>query len=122
METLLEFAISFFLVVGGTFGFVGSYGLLKLNDPMSRLHAPTKATTVGMGGVLIASILHAILAENHGSVHEIMIVLFLFITAPITANFIAKVHIHRHETPKTLPKAGSDTVWATHAVADKEEG
>ncbi|MQQ09987.1 Na+/H+ antiporter subunit G [Epibacterium sp. SM1979] len=122
METILEFAVTLFLVVGGVFGFVGSYGLIKLNDPMSRLHAPTKATTLGMGGVLVASILHSILVEHHGSVHEIMIILFLFITAPITANFIAKVHIHRHETPKSLPPAGSDTVWATHAVPKEDEG
>ncbi len=122
MEMILEIAVSFFLVTGGIFGLVGSYGLLKLNDPMSRLHAPTKATTLGIGGVLIASILHAILAEHHGSVHEIMIILFLFVTAPITANFIAKVHIHRHETPKSLPDAGEDTCWATHAIADKDEG
>lgn len=121
MEMTLEIAISFFLVTGGIFGLVGSYGLLKLNDPMSRLHAPTKATTLGIGGVLTASILHAILAEHHGSVHEILIILFLFLTAPITANFIAKVHIHRHETPETLPKAGSDTVWATHAVSDNQD-
>ncbi|MBT8152872.1 Na+/H+ antiporter subunit G [Epibacterium ulvae] len=122
MDMILEIAVSFFLVTGGIFGIVGSFGLLKLNDPMSRLHAPTKATTLGIGGVLIASILHAILAENHGSVHEIMIILFLFVTAPITANFIAKVHIHRHETPESLPGAGEDTCWATHAIADKDEG
>lgn len=122
METILEIAITVFLIIGGIFGIVGSYGLLKLNDPMSRLHAPTKATTLGMGSVLTASIFHALVAEHHGSVHEIMIILFLFITAPITANFLAKVHIHRHETPKSLPPAGSDTVWATHAGSDKTEG
>lgn len=122
MELILEIAISVFLVIGGIFGLVGSFGLLKLNDAMSRLHAPTKATTVGMGGVLVASMLHAFLAEHHGSIHEIMIIIFLFITAPITANFIAKVHIHRHETPKTLPHAGSDDVWATHYTDKDPEG
>ncbi len=114
MELILEIIISAFLIIGGIFGLVGSFGMLKLNDAMSRLHAPTKATTVGMGGVLIASILHAYLSEHHGSIHEIMIIIFLFITAPITANFIAKVHMHRHETPETLPRAEGDQVWATH--------
>lgn len=55
-----EYLIAGFLVMAGIFGFVGSFGLLKLNDPMSRLHAPTKATTLGVGGVLLASMLHGV--------------------------------------------------------------
>jgi len=113
MDQLLEYLIAFFLVVSGVFGIVGSYGLIKLDNPMSRLHAPTKATTLGVGGVLIASIVHSILAEGRMSLHELLITLFLFLTAPITANFIAKAHIHRHETPETLPPAGEDQGWAT---------
>ena len=115
MDQLLEYLIAFFLVVSGVFGIVGSYGLIKLDNPMSRLHAPTKATTLGVGGVLIASILHSLLAEGRLSLHELLITLFLFLTAPITANFISKVHIHRHETPESLPSAGEDQNWATLA-------
>jgi len=120
MESLMEFLIAAMLVVSGLFGIVGSFGLIKLNDAMSRLHAPTKATTLGVGGALVASILHAASVDQHPSLHELLITLFLFLTAPITANFIAKVHIHRQESPETLPSAGEDGVWATHDV-DKDE-
>ncbi|WP_282094812.1 Na+/H+ antiporter subunit G [Epibacterium ulvae] len=116
MDLVLEIAVSAFLIIGGVFGLVGSYGLIKLNDAMSRLHAPTKASTLGVGGVLLASILHSVWLEGHLSVHEIMITLFIFLTAPITANFIAKVHMHGHETPKSLPDAGKDKLWATHNI------
>lgn len=116
MSAVFEILITACLIISGVFGIVGSYGLIKLNDPMSRLHAPTKATTLGVGGVLIASILHSLMRENHVSLHELLITLFLFLTAPITANFIAKAHIHRHETPQTLPPAGKDQKWATHDV------
>lgn len=114
MSVVAELFITLFLIVSGIFGIVGSYGLIKLNDPMSRLHAPTKATTLGVGGVLLASILHSVASENHLSVHELLITLFLFLTAPITANFIAKVHVHRHERPDTLPPVPDDKTWATH--------
>ena len=120
MDMIFEIAISALLVIAGIFGLVGSYGLVKLNDAMSRLHAPTKATTLGVGGVLVASMLHAISAEHHPSLHELLISLFLFLTAPITANFIAKVHIHRQESPETLPSPGEDGVWATHDVDEDE--
>lgn len=114
-----EYLIAGFLIIAGIFGFVGSFGLLKLNDPMSRLHAPTKATTLGVGGVLLASMVHGVAIEGHLSLHELMITLFLFLTAPVTALFIAKVHIHRHETRTSLPAAGEDGVWATHDVAEE---
>lgn len=115
MTMVLEILISAFLVISGIFGIVGSFGLIKLDNPMSRLHAPTKSTTLGVGGVLIASILHSWLSEGRLSLHELLITLFLFVTAPITANFIAKVHIHRHETRQSLPRVDEDQDWATLA-------
>ncbi|MCU9839067.1 Na+/H+ antiporter subunit G [Ruegeria sp. WL0004] len=121
MVEFWEIVIAFFLIVSGIFGFVGSFGMIKLKDPMSRLHAPTKATTLGVGGVLIASILHSLALEHRLSLHELLITLFLFLTAPVTALFIAKWHIHRHETPESLPDAGEDGKWATHAVQPNED-
>ena len=113
MTLIYEILIVFFLVVSGIFGFVGSFGLVKLPDPMSRLHAPTKATTLGVGGVLLASILHSVLIERHLSLHELLITLFLFLTAPITAHFIAKAHIHRHVKTDELPHPEGDQYWAS---------
>jgi multicomponent K+:H+ antiporter subunit G len=116
---IAEYLIAGFLIIAGVFGFVGSFGLLKLNDAMSRLHAPTKATTLGVGGVLLASMAHGVAIEGHLSLHEVMITLFLFLTAPVTALFVAKLHIHLHETKTSLPKAGQDGIWATHNIAEE---
>lgn len=113
MDLALEILITAFLIISGIFGFVGSFGLIKLDNPMSRLHGPTKATTLGVGGVLIASILHSIAVDRVLSLQELLITLFLFLTAPITANFIAKIHIHRHESPLSLPPAHDDQDWST---------
>ncbi|MFK7751347.1 MAG: Na+/H+ antiporter subunit G [Sedimentitalea sp.] len=118
MGDILEILIIVCLVFGGIFGLVGSFGLIKLGDPMSRLHAPTKATTLGVGGVLIASILHSVAVEGKLSLHELLITLFLLLTAPITANFIAKAHIHRHVKHEELPASGDDPTWA---VLETEE-
>jgi multicomponent K+:H+ antiporter subunit G len=110
---LIEILISAALVVSGIFGLVGSFGLIKLPDPMMRLHAPTKATTLGVGGALIASMLYFGLIEHDLSFHELMITVFLFLTAPITGHFIAKTHIHRNETPATLPSTETARTWAS---------
>jgi multicomponent K+:H+ antiporter subunit G len=121
---ILEFLVALFLVIAGVFGLVGSVGLIKLPDPMTRLHAPTKATTLGVGGALIASMLLSTFAAERVSFHELLITLFLFLTAPITAHFIAKSHLHRNP-PADLPATGTGRFWSTyddpHAVPDSVE-
>ena len=114
MGLATEILISFFLVVSGVFGLVGSFGLVKLSDTMQRLHAPTKATTLGVGGALIASMLYFLLVKDDFSFHELLITLFLFLTAPITANFISKVYMTGHVRPDTLPETGRDVGWAPY--------
>jgi multicomponent K+:H+ antiporter subunit G len=117
MDFVIELLIAASLVIAGIFGLVGSFGLIKLTDRMARLHAPTKATTLGVGGVLIASMLFFHFIVGAFSFHELMVTLFLFLTAPITANYIAKAHIHRHLQPKDLPGTETERGWATFEEA-----
>lgn len=117
MTQIAEILLAALLVIGGLFGLVGSYGLVKLPDLMTRLHAPTKASTLGVGGVLLASMGHAI-AQGGLSWHELLITLFLFLTAPITCNFIAKAWIARALTPADLPPTGGTRQWATLDLSD----
>lgn len=118
MGILAEIIVSLLLVAGGFFGFVGSYGLVKLPDPMTRLHAPTKSATLGVGAVLIASLIW--FPVHHGQLtwHELLITLFLFLTAPITGYFIAKANMHLNWHPQEIPPPSPNTVWATYAPAD----
>lgn len=113
MEFIAEIVISVLLVAAGVFGLVGSIGLIKLPDTMTRLHAPTKATTLGVGGVLIASMLYFWIFKSTLSWHELLITMFLLLTAPITANFIAKAHLHRFGKESDLPDTQTDRGWAT---------
>ena len=114
MSFFAELLISISLVIGGVFGFVGSYGLIKLKGSLQRLHAPTKATTLGVGGVLIASMIYFFAKTGHISVHELLITLFLFLTAPITANFIAKAYLSRNVDKKDLPPSEGAFGWSVY--------
>ncbi|MBN8291684.1 Na+/H+ antiporter subunit G [Rhodobacter sp. NTK016B] len=117
-----EITVTIFLVVAGLFALVGSVGLVKLPDPITRLHAPTKATTLGVGGVLIASMVYVFANEGRVSMHELLITLFLLLTAPISALFIAKVHLHLRERPDTLPEAPDSVGWAGYAADGPARG
>ena len=110
-----DILIALSLVIGGGFALVGSYGLIKLDNPMARLHAPTKAGTLGVGSILLASMLYAF-GHHEGSLHELLIMAFIFITAPISAHFIAKAHIHRDCRREDLPSPPRDTTWAVFDV------
>jgi multicomponent K+:H+ antiporter subunit G len=112
------YVVTLSLLIGSVFVLVGVIGLLKFNDPMTRLHAPTKVGTVGIGMLLVASMVHSFdLGEP--STHELLIMALLFVTAPISANFIAKVNIHRGacETPPTPPR---DDTWSTLNVPEED--
>jgi multicomponent K+:H+ antiporter subunit G len=113
MTVLAEYIIAAFLILGGTFGLIGSYGMLKLRQPMQRLHAPTKATTVGVGATLVASALNFFLIGTGVTWQEFLITAFLFITAPLSALFLAKTHLLRTVDRKDLPPTGTAAPWST---------
>lgn len=119
----VEILISAILVIGGFFALVGSWGLARMPSLMTRLHGPTKVTTLGVGSCLIASMIYFPAIQGKYSAHELLITLFLFLTAPITANMIAKAHLHRQgraidpnpmdDIAEGLPETGVGTGWAT---------
>lgn len=114
MGTLIELFITLLIVLGSLFLLVGSIGLIKLRELMTRLHAPTKATTLGIGSILFASMIHFVAIEQTPSIHEVLIILFLFLTAPVTAHFIAKAHLHQHmRDGADLPSTERDYGWST---------
>ncbi|MBK3777683.1 Na+/H+ antiporter subunit G [Azospirillum brasilense] len=123
MTIIGELIVSALILTGTFFLLVGSIGLAKLPDIMRRLHGPTKATTLGIGAMLIASILYAAFSGGGVSLHEILITLFLFLTAPVSAYMIARAHILRSKpTQESLPRTGRRVGWATlHRAAPSDQ-
>jgi multicomponent K+:H+ antiporter subunit G len=121
MDTLplwLELPVAALLVVGGLFMLIGAIGMLRFPDFYMRLHAPTKATTLGVGGVLLASMAMSWLRGAFG-VHELLITLFLFVTAPVSANLMAKAALHlRVPSRAEVPEGTAFNVGAPKAAGD----
>jgi len=96
IETLslwVQVPVALLLVIGGVFAMVGAVGMVRFGDFFMRLHAPTKASTLGVGGVLLASLLVS-WARGEPGLHELLITLFLFVTAPVSANMMAMAALH----------------------------
>jgi multicomponent K+:H+ antiporter subunit G len=122
MSVIADIAVTVLLILGAGFALIGSWGLVRLPSTMERLHGPTKATTLGLGALLIASVVYFQARLGIWTAHELLISLFLFVTAPISANMIAKVHLHRRRSqaagepegiagPPPRPSESGD--WAT---------
>ena len=123
MTEFADIAIASLICLGAFFLFVGSLGLAKLPDLMRRLHGPTKATTLGIGATLIASMLYFLLAGDALSIQELLITTFLFLTAPVTALMVAKAHLLLDKSErKNLPSTGRDVGWSVFDAPDPTPG
>jgi multicomponent K+:H+ antiporter subunit G len=101
---MIEWIVSAVLLFGAFFVLIGSVGLLRFPDFFSRLHAPTKATTLGLGAMLLASMLYFALLQHRPSLHEVLIILFLFLSAPVSAHLLAKAALHLSRTAASTRK------------------
>ena len=84
---LREIVVALLIVAGAALVLISAIGLVRLPDYFSRLHAPTKTSTLGVGGLLLASALY------FGSLHELLVLAFLFLTAPISAQLLGGLKV-----------------------------
>ena len=109
MQLVMEILVSIFLLIGAFFTLVGGIGMVRLPDLFMRLHAPTKSSTLGLGSFLIAAIIFAAFNGRFGFA-AILITLFAFITAPVSANLMAQAALHLRlrstsgEVPESLDR------------------
>ena len=92
----LEALASLLLVVGGLFALLGAIGLVRLRSFPARLHAPTKASTLGLGGALLASMICFGVWESRAPIQELLITVWVFFTAPVSAHLLMQAHLALH--------------------------
>lgn len=90
---LLEWLLAATLMASAFFILVGAVGQIRLPDFFMRLHAPTKSSTLGVGGMLVVSMVVAA-AQGRAGFAELLITLFVFVTAPVSANMMAQAALH----------------------------
>lgn len=81
------------LIVGSFFCLVAAVGMLRLPDTLIRIHAATKAGTLGAGFILMAEAVA--IAELGTTLRVAAIIVFLLLTAPVAAHLIGRAAYHR---------------------------
>lgn len=113
---MLDIVVGTLLLVGSFFTLVGAVGLMRLPDFFMRLHAPTKATTLGVGAILVAAMVHG--AGAGLTLRELLIALFLFITAPVSAYVLGQAGLARRLQSRAPLPLADGPVPAAPDVAD----
>jgi multicomponent K+:H+ antiporter subunit G len=91
---LVEALVALLILTGAFFTLAGSIAMVRFPDFFLRLHGPTKATTLGVGALLLAVALYLSWHEGQVRIQEVLIMLFLFMTAPVSAHLLAKAALH----------------------------
>lgn len=92
------------LIFGGLLVVIGSLGLLRMPNFYERMHPPTMGTTLGTGCVLIASMLVSSAVAGRPVLHELLITLFLVMTAPVSAITLMSAAITRTRARDASPR------------------
>lgn len=85
---VVEYIIAALILLGGFFCFVAGLGVLRLPDVLIRMHASTKAGTLGSGLILIA--VAVFFGDITTITRAVATILFLLITAPVAAHMIGR--------------------------------
>lgn len=98
---MIDVVIGLLALLGGFFALAAGIGILRLPDVLIRMHASTKAGTLGCGLVLAAA--GVFFADMAVTTQVVLIFLFILLTAPIAAHMIGRAAL-RLNVPLFKPK------------------
>lgn len=100
------------LILGGSIIFIGALGLMRLPSFYQRIHGPAITVTLGAGCLLLASMLYFTVLQSRPVIHEILISLFILMTAPVVAMLLMRAAVYRNiRTGKHNADSNSDEVY-----------
>lgn len=82
-------------LLGATLTLIGTVGLVRFKSFYRRVHAPTLGTTFGTVFVLIGSMIFFSVSQDRLVIHEILIIIFVTLTTPVTLMFLVRAGLAR---------------------------
>jgi multicomponent K+:H+ antiporter subunit G len=103
--------VAILLVASGIVTLTGSVGLLRFSHFHTRVHAPTLGNTLGAAFLVLASVLVSLTQGRHPAFQDLLILLFLVITSPITTILLMQASVRGKSRE---PQAQAQTQMQTH--------
>lgn len=108
LPALVAVPAALLLLAGAGLALLGAVGLVRLRSFYERLHAPTIATSLGMGCTLLSSMLVFSALQERPVLHELVIGGLLLLTTPITLMLLGRAGLYRDRAEGlAVPPAGS---------------
>ena len=87
MDFILSVLAFSSIIIGSIIILIGSFGLIKLPDVFSRIHAVGMIDTAGIGFIIFGLLLHS--GFSNTSIKLIIMGAILFFTSPISGHAVA---------------------------------
>lgn len=94
MQTMIPYLADILVIFGTFIVTIGVYGIIRMPDTFTRLHAASKAVFLGLISLLAAS---TVTGEPDVIFRVVLIAFFLLMTTPVSAHVIGKASFHRQE-------------------------
>jgi multicomponent K+:H+ antiporter subunit G len=112
----LQFLVALIVLTGAFVTLAGTTGLVRWTSFYQRIHAPTLGTSMGAALILFASSVHSSFDLGRPIVHEVLIMMFIVITTPVTLMLLARAALYRDrsesnpDVPMPLPTHQDQTL------------
>jgi len=100
--------VALLLVLGGLISVIGAFGLARLQTFYQRMHGPAITITLGAGCILLASMLFFTASQSRLVIHELLISLFVLMTAPVVSMLIMRAAVYRNLHDRARRSAALD--------------
>ncbi|WP_071393694.1 monovalent cation/H(+) antiporter subunit G [Bacillus tuaregi] len=88
MNEIVNVIIFILIILGAFLNLVAAFGVIRLPDVYTRNHAASKATTLGISAILLATFLYYYLEVGHFNARILLAIVFLFLTSPVSGHLI----------------------------------
>ncbi|HLR80588.1 MAG TPA: monovalent cation/H(+) antiporter subunit G [Bacillota bacterium] len=101
INIILNILIALFLLIGTFFIISSAIGIIRFPDVYTKLHAATKAPTLGIASILIGSFLFLYVAHGVVSGKLLLAIVFILLTSPVGGHMLSRAAHHAGVKPVT---------------------
>ncbi|TVT28747.1 Na+/H+ antiporter subunit G [Salinicoccus cyprini] len=99
IDIIMTSIITFFILAGAFLAAVSAIGVIRLPDVYTRLHASSKSSTLGVMMMMLGAFLYFWFVDGYVDSKLFLAVLFIFITAPVSAHMLSRSAFHSNISP-----------------------
>lgn len=117
VSIIANILVILFLLAGAFFIVSAAVGVVRFPDLYTRLHAATKASTLGVSFILVAGFIYLYSAHSIVSGKMLLAILFILLTNPVSAHMLGRAAHVSGIKPYTKNRSDAyEDAWENHRM------